>query len=339
MSSNVPAIINNIQQCDYETLLKFGNENVNKINQISSSVINSVSNSDLGSIGEKISAFTVISKTTSNKFREFNSGVSKLNKLKKIPIINLFVGKYDVMVAKMATYVQSTRQQLDDIIIDLDRRIQSSISAISALSKFRDENDEIYKVLEANEEAFAACVRYLKQEKEGCIRSAMDVYEKDKKLDNINMRIQILEQKLKAVAVNKSMIILSNKKIATMSRDCISAINEFDTHKSYSIPSWMRLCTEQVFALQTKKDIEFIKSIRELTENILVDSTKTFAINTVEIQKELEKGMCSIDAIEEATNLMNQALQEKQRIIDESASVDDLKKRLEQNNTTLLTIK
>ena len=189
--TQVPDVIRGIQSGKID-LLDFGLDNKKGVEKVSNQIMQTISNSDLGKIGEQINQVVALCRNTKNVITE--SG--KQSFFSKIPILNLFVQKYNLTIAQIKDKFAKSEKQIDEIAKDLTIRINNSKTSIKLLQDLSKQIDVYYDTNRVNIEAGKTYVKYI----DGEIKNFQLSYD----MNNQNHKKELERLELLKVMANSS---------------------------------------------------------------------------------------------------------------------------------------
>lgn len=326
--TQVPDVIRGIQSGKID-LLDFGLDNKKGVEKVSNQIMQTISNSDLGKIGEQINQVVALCRNTKNVITE--SG--KQSFFSKIPILNLFVQKYNLTIAQIKDKFAKTEKQIDEIAKDLTIRINNSKTSIKLLQDLSKQIDVYYDTNRVNIEAGKTYIKYI----DGEIKNFQLSYD----MNNQNHKKELERLELLKVMANSSvndfiqfdgLISFINELVSNNIKNAILVVQSMQNHIINSIPAWKILCQNYIINLQTNANIDVIRNIRVATENMIEESVKASTENALNIANELSTGFIDINVLIKATDNLITSLEEPNRIM---ASINSSTTKLEESVSTI----
>ncbi len=326
--TQVPDVIRGIQSGKID-LLDFGLDNKKGVEKVSNQIMQTISNSDLGKIGEQINQVVALCRNTKNVITE--SG--KQSFFSKIPILNLFVQKYNLTIAQIKDKFAKSEKQIDEIAKDLTIRINNSKTSIKLLQDLSKQIDVYYDTNRVNIEAGKTYVKYI----DGEIKNFQLSYD----MNNQNQKKELERLELLKVMANSSvndfiqfdgLISFINELVSNNIKNAILVVQSMQNHIINSIPAWKILCQNYIINLQTNANIDVIRNIRVATENMIEESVNASTENALNIANELSTGFIDINVLIKATDNLITSLEEPNRIM---ASINSSTTKLEESVSTI----
>lgn len=328
--SQVPEVIRGIQSGKID-LLDFGIDNKKGVEQLSNQIMSTISNSDLGKIGERINQVVSLCRNTKNVITE--SGQKSI--WAKIPIISMFVNKYNLTINQIKDRFAASEKQIDEISRDLTLRINNSKNSIKLLQDLSKQIDFYYDINRVNIEAGKTYVKYIEGEiKNYKSSSSYDVNNQNhrKELERLELLKTMASSSINDFIQFEGLIAFINEIVSNNIKNAILAIQSMQNHIVNSIPAWKILCQNYIINLQTNANIDIIRNIRLATEDMIEESVKSSTENALNISKELATGFIDINVLLKATDNLINSLEEPNRIM---ASINSSTITLEESVSTI----
>lgn len=326
--SNVPDVVRDIQSGKTD-LLDFGLENKKNVEKVSNQIMQTISNSDLGKIGEQINEVVVLCRNTRNVITE--SG--KQSFFNKIPVIRSFVKQYNLTIGQIKDKFAKTENQIDSIAKDLTLRINNSKESVKLLQNLSKEIDAYYNTNRINIEAGKTYAKYVEDEinrfKLTCDLSNQNDKKELERLDLLKIMVNSAVQDFLQFDM---LIAFTNNLVSTNIKNAILVVQSMQNHIANSIPAWKILCQNYIINLQTAANIDVIRNIRHATENMIGESVKVSGENALKISQELSTGFIDINVLLKATDDLISSLEEPNRIME---SINSSTTKLEESVITI----
>lgn len=314
-------------------VLDLGVKSQERMGEMSSKILSTISNSDLGVVGKQLSDMLTICRETRGLIIE--SGQHSF--FSSIPGVRRFINKYKLSVEQLKDKFSSSETQIGRIRNEILKRIKSSRDAIYTLQLLSSQVDRLYQDNKISIDSAEQFIKYSINELEDYKRTA-DLTDQVnmKHVFNMETVIQLAQSQVTSLYQFEAQITLINKINMQNSKDALFVIQSLQNHLNNTIPMWMMLCSNYLISLQTASNIDIIRSLRETSTAMISEASRLTGENSNKIANELTTGIVDINKLLESTDNLLKSLEEPNRLMNNITNssaqikqqVDTLKNRI-----------
>jgi uncharacterized protein YaaN involved in tellurite resistance len=303
---------------DTNSILNYGVQVQNSMEKYSNDFLTSVRTYNAGEVGTLITELlTELDYIDVDELQQ--SPLKRL--LSKIPLLN-----------KLVVDIKKMFQKYDTIIGNVDK-ITNKIKA-GRLNAIKD-NSSLQTMFDSN-------VNYIRQMEELIVSGSLKHKELSEKLAEMeanasaygdyeiaDMRdyVNRLDKRLADMKVVRYIMLQSLAQIRVVQNNNTSIAEKAQSIVSTTIPVWKNQLTIAVALQRQKANVEMQRKVSETTNTILQKNAELLKQNSIEVARENEKTVVSLDTLKQTTQSLIDTLNEVKRIHDEGA----------QNRTVLKT--
>ena len=295
---------------DVNSVLNYGVEVQNSMEQYSNQFLTSVRTYNSGEVGTLIN--DLLAELNYIDVDELEQGAFK-NFLTHIPFVKNLILDAKKMFAKY-----------DTVISNIDQ-ITNKIKA-GRLNSIKD-NSSLQTMFDSN-------INYIRQMEELIISGKLKLEELTQKLAQMEGRpadyqdyeiadlrdfVSRLDKRLADLKVVRFIMLQSLAQIRVVQNNNTSIAEKAQSIISTTIPVWKNQLTIAVALQRQKANVEMQKKISDTTNTILQKNAELLKQNSIDVAKENEKTVVSIDTLKRTTQSLIETLNEVKRIHEEGA--------------------
>jgi uncharacterized protein YaaN involved in tellurite resistance len=288
---------------DPNTILNYGIEVTNKLSSHSdaflanvrldkSEVVGAAINSLLSEINE-----LDVNDMNKNAFQKFMSKVPILNKLTKGA--TNFIKRYD-----------DAQENFNEITQSLDQARLEIVKDTSKLNNLFDSNLDFIGEVEISMEGAKIKIDEVNQEIELLKESGGSKIDIDNKLDFVNR----LEKRLHDMDLTRTITVQTLPQIRIVQTNNITLAEKIQSSINTTLPLWKNQIALSLTLIKQKKLAELEGKIFDVTNTILKSNADTLKSNSIDIANSNERGVVSIDTINEVQTKLVETMNEIQNI-------------------------
>ncbi len=332
----VNEIIRKLDISDRSSIIYFGTEAQEKLNDISNRMIDGVKNKDTGVAGEVLNKMVTTIKGFDidefNPNRELGFFEKIFNKTKPL---TEFVNKYE-----------EVRDQLDEISNELERHKAKLTKDIVSLDKLYEANLDYFRQLELYIEAGE---RKLKELNEKIIPKYEEKAKSGDMLDVQNLREirgfrDDLERRVHDLKLSRQVAMQALPSIRLIQENDKSLINKITSTLVNTVPLWRNQLAQTVTIFRSHDAAKAIKSASDLTNELLEKSAEGLREANREVRTQMERGIFDIESIKKANNTLIATLNDSLQIAEDgkkarNLALEELNRAEKELKDTLISIK
>lgn len=295
---------------DVNSILNYGTEVQNSMERYSNEFLTSVRTYNSGEVGGLIN--DLLSELNYIDVDELNQGGFK-SFLSKVPFLK-----------KIVFDAQKLFQKYDTVIANIDK-ITNKIKA-GRINSLKD-NSSLQTMFDSN-------VNYIKQMEDLIISGQLKFNELNEKLAQMEVNaanyndyeiadlrefISRLDKRLADMKVVRFIMLQSLAQIRLVQNNNTSIAEKAQSIISTTIPVWKNQLTIAVALQRQKANVEMQRKISDTTNTILQKNADLLKQNSIDVAKENEKTVVSIDTLKRTTQSLIETLHEVKRIHDQGA--------------------
>ena len=327
---------NELNVKDRTSVIYFGSNAQEKLDEISNRMIDGVQNKDLGKAGESLNKIVAA-------IRGFD--LDELNPNKKLAWWKKIFGGTKPMVKFIQGY-EEVRDQIDMATNELERHKSQLMTDIVSLDKLYEANLEYFRNLEL----------YIKAGEQ----KLLDIEEKEipeyEKLAQGKEMIAIqnlkevrgfrddLERRVQDLRLSRQVAMQSLPSIRLVQENDKSLINKITSTLVNTVPLWRNQLAQTVTIFRSHDAAKAIKGATDLSNELLEKNAEGLREANQEVRQQMERGIFDIESIKKANATLIATLNDSLKIADEGkkardAALIELQKTEHELKDALLSIK
>ncbi|KGO86264.1 tellurite resistance protein [Flavobacterium rivuli WB 3.3-2 = DSM 21788] len=294
-----------LSEKDANSILNFGAEIQNSIAKQSDTFLTNVRAQQGGEIGglinELLSELNYIDVDELNKsgFQKFLSGIPLLNKL-VVDVKKLFQ-KYDKITANV-----------DRISNKVKAGMINSVKDNTSLQTMFDGNVNLIKELEKY--IVAGQLKFKELNEELAVMEGNPANYQDYEIADKRTFINRLDKRLADMKVVRFILLQSLAQIRVVQNNNTSIAEKAQSILTTTMPVWKNQLTLAVALQRQKQNIEVQRKVSETTNTILQKNAEMLKMNSIEVAKENENTIVSLDTLKMTTKSLIDTLTEVKQI-------------------------
>ncbi|MEA3434284.1 MAG: toxic anion resistance protein [Campylobacterota bacterium] len=335
-SSKLEEAMSKLDLNDRNSVIYFGTEAQEKLDEISNRMIDGVQNKDIGAAGESLNSIVA-------SLRGFD--LNELDPNKKVAWWKKLFGAPSPLVKFLQGY-EEVRDQIDLISNDLERHKSQLTKDVVSLDKLYEANLDYFRGLElyikAGEvklkEIDAKVIPEFTEKAES--KEMMAIQD----LKEVRSFRDDLERKVYDLKLSRQVAMQSLPSIRLVQENDKSLINKITSTLVNTVPLWRNQLAQTVTIFRSHDSAKSIKEAADLTNDLLEKNADGLREANREVREQMERGVYDIDSIKKANNTLIETLNDSLKIAEkgkkarESALVE-LKETEANLKNALLSIK
>ena len=321
---------------DRNSVIYFGTEAQEKLDEISNRMIDGVQNKDIGAAGNSLNEIVA-------SIRGFD--LDELDPNKTVPWWKKLFGAPSPLVNFLQGY-EEVRDQIDLISNDLEKHKSQLMKDVVSLDKLYEANLEYFRGLElyikAGEEKLkeldeTILPEYVAKAEEKEMMAIQDLKEVRGFRDD-------LERKVYDLKLSRQVAMQSLPSIRLVQENDKSLISKITSTLVNTVPLWRNQLAQTVTIFRSHDAAKTIKEAADLTNDLLEKNADGLREANQEVRKQMERGVYDIESIKKANNTLIATLNDSLKIAEEgkaarAKALDELKETEANLKNALLTIK
>ncbi|MCW4467743.1 toxic anion resistance protein [Flavobacterium sp. MFBS3-15] len=298
-------IANQLDERDANSILNYGAEIQNTISKQSDTFLSNVRAQQAGDVGTLINELLAelnyidVDELNQNAFQRFIS---------KIPLLS-----------KMVTDVKKLFQKYDKITANVDRisnkvkaGMINSVKDNTSLQTMFDGNVQLIKEIEKF--IIAGQIRYKELNEELAQMEANPSQYQDYEISDKRTFINRLDKRLADMKVVRFILIQSLAQIRVVQNNNTSLAEKAQSILTTTMPVWKNQLTLAVALQRQRQNIEVQRKVSETTNTILRKNAEMLQQNSIEVARENENTIVSLETLRETTKSLIDTLAEVKQI-------------------------
>ncbi|WP_294818307.1 toxic anion resistance protein [uncultured Flavobacterium sp.] len=298
-------IANQLNERDANSILNYGAEIQNTISKQSDTFLSNVRAQQAGDVGQLINELLAelnyidVDELNQNGFQKFIS---------RIPLLN-----------KMVTDVKKLFQKYDKITANVDRisnkvkaGMINSVKDNTSLQTMFDGNVQLIREIEKF--IIAGQIRYKELNEELAQMEANATQYQDYEISDKRTFINRLDKRLADMKVVRFILIQSLAQIRVVQNNNTSLAEKAQSILTTTMPVWKNQLTLAVALQRQKQNIEVQRKVSETTNTILRKNAEMLQQNSIEVARENENTIVSLETLRETTKSLIDTLAEVKQI-------------------------
>ncbi|MDP4149563.1 MAG: toxic anion resistance protein [Bacteroidota bacterium] len=304
------AISKTLNPADSNSILNFGNDAQSSMEKYSNDFLVSVRTFNSGEVGGLIN--DLLMQLNMIDVDELNqSGIKSF--LSRIPFIKTLVFDAKKLFAKYDTVVGN----IDKITTKIKTGRLNSIKDNSSLQTMFDSNVNYIKQME--DLIIAGRLKYNELQQKLTEMEANAANYNDYEIADLRDFVGRLDKRLADMKTVRFIMMQSLAQIRVVQNNNTSIAEKAQSIVSTTIPVWKNQLTIAVALQRQKANVEMQKKISDTTNTILQKNADMLKQNSIDVARENEKTVVSIDTLKRTTQSLIETLTEVKRIHDEGA--------------------
>jgi uncharacterized protein YaaN involved in tellurite resistance len=291
---------------DRNSVILFGSKAQEKLDEISSRMLEGVKNKDTGKTGELLNEMVA-------KIRGFD--IDELNPNEKLSWWQKMLG-FSSPVAKFVQEYEDIKSQLEAITDELERHKSKLITDVTALEKLYGANLDYFKQLEIYIKAGEIKLKELDEQiihkfeeraKSGEMLAIQELKEMRDFRDDLERRVHDLK-------LSRQVAMQALPSIRLIQENDKSLINKITSTVVNTLPLWKNQLAQTITIFRSHEAASAIKSANDLTNELLEANAKSLQEANRDIRKEMERGVFDIESVKRANQTLIDTLNESLQI-------------------------
>ena len=300
-------ISNQLDEKDANSILNFGAEIQTSIAKQSDTFLTNVRTYNSGEVGTLITDlltelnYVDVDQLEQGPFKRF---------LSKIPLVN-----------KMVVDVKKLFQQYDKITVNIDKisnkvkaGMINSIKDNSALQTMFDGNVALIKEMERH--IIAGQIRFKELSEELAVMETNSGQHQDYEIADKRNFISRLDKRLADMKIVRFIMLQSLAQIRVVQNNNTSIAEKAQSILTTTMPVWKNQLTLAVALQRQKQNIEVQRKVSETTNTILQKNAEMLKQNSIEVARENENTIVSLETLKSTTKSLIETLTEVKQIHD-----------------------
>ena len=321
---------------DRNSVIYFGTEAQEKLDEISNRMIEGVQNKDIGEASESLNQIVAA-------IRGFD--IDELNPNKELPWYKKIMGAPSPLVKFLQGY-EEVRDQIDIVANNLEKHKSQLMKDVVSLDKLYDANLEYFRGLElyikAGEEKLKELdEKVIPQYTEKASAEEMMAIQELKEVRGFR---DDLERKVYDLQLSRQVAMQSLPSIRLVQENDKSLINKITSTLVNTVPLWRNQLAQTITVFRSHDAAKSIKEASDLTNELLEKNADGLREANREVRQQMERGIYDIESIKKANNTLIETLNDSLKIAQEGKSarakaLEELKETESKLKNALLSIK
>jgi uncharacterized protein YaaN involved in tellurite resistance len=304
------SITNQLNENDVNSILNYGAEIQNSISKQSDTFLTNVRTYNSGEVGTLINDlltelnYVDVDQLEQGPFKRF---------LSKIPLVDKLVGD-----------VKKLFQQYDKITVNVDKisnkvkaGMINSVKDNTSLQTMFDGNVNLIKEMEKH--IIAGQIRFKELNEELAVMEADSMQHQDYQISDKKNFINRLDKRLADMKIVRFIMLQSLAQIRVVQNNNISIAEKAQSILTTTMPVWKNQLTLAVALQRQKQNIEVQRRVSETTNTILQKNAEMLKQNSIEVAKENENTIVSLETLKMTTKSLIDTLIEVKQIHEQGA--------------------
>ncbi len=301
------SISNQLNENDANSILNYGAEIQNSIAKQSDTFLTNVRTYNSGEVGSLINDllaelnYVDIDQLDQSPFKKF---------LSKVPILN-----------KLVVDVKKLFQQYDKITVNIDKisnkvkaGMINSVKDNSALQTMFDGNVDLIKEMERH--IIGGQIRFKELSEELVLMETNSSQHQDYQISDKRNFINRLDKRLADMKIVRFIMLQSLAQIRVVQNNNTSIAEKAQSILTTTMPVWKNQLTLAVALQRQRQNIEVQRKVSETTNTILQKNAEMLKQNSIEVAKENENTIVSLETLKNTTKSLIDTLTEVKQIHD-----------------------
>ncbi|MDQ6527750.1 toxic anion resistance protein [Flavobacterium sp. LHD-85] len=299
------SISNQLNENDVNSILNYGADIQNSIAKQSDTFLTNVRTYNSGEVGTLINDlltelnYVDVDQLEQSPFKRF---------LSKIPLLN-----------KLITDVKKLFQEYDRITVNIEKisnkvkaGMINSVKDNSALQTMFDGNVNLIKEMEKH--IIAGQIRFKELNEELAVMEGNSAQYQDYQISDKRTFINRLDKRLADMKIVRFILLQSLAQIRVVQNNNTSIAEKAQSILTTTLPVWKNQLTLAVALQRQKQNIEVQRRVSETTNTILQKNAEMLKQNSIEVAKENENTIVSLETLKMTTKSLIDTLTEVKQI-------------------------
>jgi uncharacterized protein YaaN involved in tellurite resistance len=304
------SMTNQLNENDVNSILNYGAEIQNSISKQSDTFLSNVRTYNSGEVGTLINDlltelnYVDVDQLDQSPFKRF---------LSKIPIVN-----------KLVVDVKKLFQQYDKITVNVEKisnkvkaGMINSVKDNTSLQTMFDGNVGLIKDMETH--IIAGQIRFKELNEELAVMEANSAQYQDYQISDKKNFINRLDKRLADMKIVRFIMLQSLAQIRVVQNNNVSIAEKAQSILTTTMPVWKNQLTLAVALQRQKQNIEVQRRVSETTNTILQKNAEMLKQNSIEVAKENENTIVSLETLKMTTKSLIDTLTEVKQIHEQGA--------------------
>jgi uncharacterized protein YaaN involved in tellurite resistance len=302
------AISKDLNPADVNSILNYGTEVQASMERYSNTFLTSVRTFDSGEVGVLITDllnelnYIDVDELNQSAFMKFVSHIPLLNKL--VMDTKKLFAKYDTVV-----------NSIDKITNKIKAGRVNSIKDNSSLQTMFDSNVQYIHQME--ELIISGQLKFKELNEQLAVMDGNPSAYQDYEIADLRDFVNRLDKRLADLKVVRFIMLQSLAQIRVVQNNNTTIAEKAQSIVSTTIPVWKNQLTIAVALNRQKANVEMQKKISDTTNTILLKNAELLKTNSIDVARENEKTVVSLDTLKRTTQSLIETLTEVKRIHDE----------------------
>ncbi|TKC09306.1 toxic anion resistance protein [Pedobacter frigoris] len=303
-------IAKSLEPSDVNSILNYGSEAQNSMEKYSNDFLSSVRTYDSGEVGGLINELlTELNYIDVNELEQsgFKSFISKIPFLKKLVVdAKKLFQKYDVVV-----------NNVDKITNKIKAGRLNSIKDNSSLQTMFDSN--VGYIHQMEELIISGQLKYNELSLKLAEMEGRPADYQDYEIADLRDFVSRLDKRLADMKIVRFIMLQSLAQIRVVQNNNTSIAEKAQSIISTTIPVWKNQLTIAVALQRQKANVEMQKKVSDTTNTILQKNAQMLKQNSIDVAKENEKTVVSLETLKMTTSSLIETLNEVKQIHEQGA--------------------
>jgi uncharacterized protein YaaN involved in tellurite resistance len=304
------SMTNQLNENDVNSILNYGAEIQNSISKQSDTFLSNVRTYNSGEVGTLINDlltelnYVDVDQLDQSPFKRF---------LSKIPVVN-----------KLVVDVKKLFQQYDKITVNVEKisnkvkaGMINSVKDNTSLQTMFDGNVGLIKDMETH--IIAGQIRFKELSEELAVMEANSAQYQDYQISDKKNFINRLDKRLADMKIVRFIMLQSLAQIRVVQNNNVSIAEKAQSILTTTMPVWKNQLTLAVALQRQKQNIEVQRRVSETTNTILQKNAEMLKQNSIEVAKENENTIVSLETLKMTTKSLIDTLTEVKQIHEQGA--------------------
>jgi uncharacterized protein YaaN involved in tellurite resistance len=307
---NYKSMTNQLNENDVNSILNYGAEIQNSISKQSDTFLSNVRTYNSGEVGTLINDlltelnYVDVDQLDQSPFKRF---------LSKIPLVN-----------KLVVDVKKLFQQYDKITVNVEKisnkvkaGMINSVKDNTSLQTMFDGNVGLIKDMETH--IIGGQIRFKELNEELAVMEANSAQYQDYQISDKKNFINRLDKRLADMKIVRFIMLQSLAQIRVVQNNNVSIAEKAQSILTTTMPVWKNQLTLAVALQRQKQNIEVQRRVSETTNTILQKNAEMLKQNSIEVARENENTIVSLETLKMTTKSLIDTLTEVKQIHEQGA--------------------
>jgi len=302
---------------DRNSIIYFGSKAQEKLDEISTRMLEGVKNKDTGKTGEVLNNMVATIRGFDIDELDPNQELSWWQKLLGFTKpLTLFVQKYE-----------EVKDQIETITDDLEKHKSKLITDVTALEKLYEANLDYFRQLELYIKAGEIKLKELNEkiipEYEAKANEGNDMLAIQELKDIRGFRDD-LERRVHDLKLSRQVAMQALPSIRLIQENDKSLINKISSTLVNTVPLWKNQLAQTITIFRSHQAANAIKDANDLTNDLLERNAEGLREANAEVRKQMERGVFDIESIKKANQTLIDTLNDSIKITQEGKKAREL---------------